>query len=73
MPHSFHKNVSVDSIFFFAKCYHCLGEAYSVTESILIYFIETLTCIDYITHLFVSNIRRIHGVSAYCGEKSMSQ
>ncbi|CAH3170774.1 unnamed protein product, partial [Porites lobata] len=36
MPHSFHKNVSVDSIFFSAKCYHCLGEAYSVTEGILI-------------------------------------
>ena len=36
MAHSFHKNVSVDSVFFFAKCYHCLGEAHSVTEGILI-------------------------------------
>ena len=36
MAHSFHENVGVDSIFFFAKCYHCLGEAYSVTEGILI-------------------------------------
>ena len=42
MPHSFHKNVSVDSIFFFAKCYHCLGEAYSATEGILIYVIENI-------------------------------
>lgn len=42
MPHSFRKNVGVDSIFFFAKCYHCHGEAYSVTEGILIYVIETI-------------------------------
>ena len=42
MALSFHKNVSVDSIFFFAKCYHCLGEAYSVTEGILIYVIENI-------------------------------
>ena len=31
-----------DSIFFFAKCYHCLGEAYSATEGILIYVIENI-------------------------------
>ena len=42
MAHTFHKNVSVDSIFFFAKYYHCLGEAYSVTEGILIYVIENI-------------------------------
>ena len=42
MAHSFHKNVSVDSILFFAKCYHCLGEAYSATEGILIYVIENI-------------------------------
>ena len=42
MALSFHKNVSVDSIFFFAKCYHCLGEAFSVTEGILIYVIENI-------------------------------
>ena len=35
MAHSFLGNVSVDSIFFCAKCYHRLGEAYSVTEDIL--------------------------------------
>ena len=40
--HSFHKNVSVDSIFFFAKCYHCVSEAYSATEGILIYVIENV-------------------------------
>ena len=42
MALSFHKNVSVDSIFFFANCYHCLGEAYFVTEGILIYAIENI-------------------------------
>ena len=42
MSHSFHKNLSVDIIFFFAKCYHCLGEAYCVTEGLLIYVIETI-------------------------------
>ena len=42
MALSFHKNVSVDSIFFFAKCYHCLGEAYSATEGISIYVIENI-------------------------------
>ena len=42
MPHSFHKNVRVDSIFFLAKCYHYLGEAYSATEGILIYVIENV-------------------------------
>ena len=42
MLRSFHKNVSVDSIFFFAKCYHCLSEAYSATEGILIYVIENI-------------------------------
>ena len=42
MPRGFHKNVSVDSIFFFAKCYHCVSEAYSATEGILIYVIENI-------------------------------
>ena len=42
MAHSFHKNVSVDGIFFYAKCYHCFGEAYSVAEGILIYVIENI-------------------------------
>ena len=42
MAHSFHNNVSVDGIFFFAKCYRCLGGAYSVTGGILIYVIENI-------------------------------
>ena len=36
MAHSFLGNVSVDRIFFYAKCFHRLGEAYSITEGILI-------------------------------------
>ena len=64
MALSFHKNVSVDSIFFFAKCYYCLGEAYSVTEGILICHRNHLL-VKTVTFLSVNKIRRIHGVSAY--------
>ena len=70
MPHSFHKNVSVDCIFFFAKCYHCLGEAYSVTEGILIYVIKNI----YLYRLYnILICKQNKENSAYCGEACHSE